>query len=213
MLCADIARWGGALADSVGMAPYFVAQPGAWNRNRPITLCAAVYRSAALLVLLSPFATGQGDPRAVDFDRDVRPILSARCFKCHGPDARRRKAKLRLDTAEGAFAERKNGAAVIVKGEPASSELVRRITHDDVEERMPPADSGLELTEGERRLLIAWIEQGAVWQEHWAFRTPAMPRLPAVQRASWPLGAIDRFTLAALEARKLSPSPEADRPR
>ncbi|MEE2886892.1 MAG: c-type cytochrome domain-containing protein, partial [Planctomycetota bacterium] len=104
----------------------------------------------------------------VQFNRDVRPILSNRCFPCHGPDAKARKANLRLDIREGALAQRKLGAAV-VPGKPGDSLLVQRIRHADAEERMPPATKGERLSDADIDTLVRWIEQGAHWQGHWAF--------------------------------------------
>ena len=169
-------------------------------------------RTAALVLLLSPFAVAQGAAEAVDYDRDIRPVLSARCFKCHGPDAQRRKVGLRLDTEAGMFSPRDDGPPVVVKGDPDRSELIRRVTHADAAERMPPSEDGPPLTERERQLLTEWVGQGAVWREHWAFRAPAAPVVPAVSGAGWPRGAVDRFVLAELESRGMSPSPTADRP-
>ncbi len=149
-------------------------------------------------------------PKAqIDFDRDIQPILADKCFTCHGPDAGNRKAKLRLDRRANAFATRKHGAA-IVPGAPDRSLLVQRILHRDVKKRMPPAKSGKTLDAGERRLLVAWIRQGAPWAEHWSF---VAPRSPAVPTPAFP-GAhneIDAFVYARLAANKLRPSPRADR--
>jgi len=118
-------------------------------------------------------------PAVVDFNFHVKPILSDRCFKCHGPDANTREAGLRLDTHEGALAAltdedgQPTDQFAIVPGDPGASELVRRIHHEDPEERMPPEDSKLELTPTEIAILEKWIEQGAAWKEHWAFTPPA----------------------------------------
>ena len=137
-------------------------------------------------------------------DRDVRPILSENCFECHGPDAAKRKADLRLDT--GAL-----GQAVVVPGQPESSELFQRITHADPEERMPPVDSSRALTSSDIETLRAWISQGAKWESHWAFNPPRQPTTPPAKNSAWPRGAIDRFILAKLERAGLKPSPAADR--
>jgi len=140
----------------------------------------------------------------VRIDRDVRPILSENCFECHGPDAAKRKADLRLDT--GAL-----GQAVVVPGQPESSELFQRITHADPEERMPPVDSSRALTSSDIETLRAWISQGAKWESHWAFNPPRQPTTPPAKNSAWPRGAIDRFILAKLERAGLKPSPAADR--
>ena len=108
----------------------------------------------------------------IDFDRDVRPILSDKCFHCHGPDAEERKGKLRLDTREGALQKRKDGRAAIVPGDPETSELVHRMISKDPDEMMPPPDSNRSLSREEMRILARWIAAGAEWSEHWAFEAP-----------------------------------------
>ena len=140
----------------------------------------------------------------VRFNRDVRPILSENCFECHGPDAAKRKADLRLDA--GAL-----GQALIAAGNPGESELFQRITHADPEERMPPADFGRALTAAEVETLRRWIEQGAHWEKHWAFIAPKRPAVLAAHDSAWQRGTIDQFVLTKLHATGLQPSPEADR--
>ena len=140
----------------------------------------------------------------IDFNRDIRPILSDKCFVCHGPDAPAKKIKLRLDSEAAA-------KAVIVSGQPEQSKLIQRITHQDEAMRMPPADSGRTLTTREKELLTEWIRQGANWQTHWAFIPPVRPSLPGVKNKTWPKNAIDYFVLARLEKGGLQPSPEADK--
>ena len=140
----------------------------------------------------------------VRFNRDVRPILSENCFECHGPDAAKRKADLRLDA--GVL-----GQALIAAGKLGESELFQRITHADPEERMPPADFGRALTAAEVETLRRWIEQGAQWEKHWAFIAPKRPAVLAAHDSDWPRGTIDQFVLAKLHATGLQPSPEADR--
>ncbi len=115
---------------------------------------------------------------AVDFNFHVRPILSDRCFKCHGPDDRARKASLRLDIKEIAFGDLPSGRRAIVAGRPGRSELVRRITSTDPKVMMPTPDSHLALDEVEKAILVRWIEQGAEWKTHWAFIRPVRPRCP-----------------------------------
>ncbi|HWB07753.1 MAG TPA: PSD1 and planctomycete cytochrome C domain-containing protein [Pirellulales bacterium] len=150
---------------------------------------------------------------AIDFNRDIRPILSNNCFKCHGPDAAERKAGLRLDAQEYAFKPSQSGPPAIVPGKPDESEFVRRIFAAD-DEQMPPADSNKRLSDSEKTILREWIAAGAPWQEHWSFVAPRRPSTPAVStdKAAWPRNPIDHFILERLEAEKLSPSPEADRP-
>ena len=148
--------------------------------------------------------------RPVDFARDVQPLLAATCLRCHGPDAGARKGKLRLDSREGAFAAR-DEYQIIVPGKPRQSELYRRLTADDPEERMPPPESGKTLTAEQVALLARWIEQGAAWGDHRWFQPPHRPPLPQVRDRSWPRGAIDQFILATLESAGRTPSPPADR--
>lgn len=147
----------------------------------------------------------------IDFNRQIRPILSANCFACHGPDDKQRKAKLRLDTKEGAFADLRGGGKAIVPGKPEQSELIDRITCDEPERVMPPARSGKRLTPEQIALLRLWVEQGAPWAEHWAFIPPKIPETPKIRDVSWPRNLIDYFILARLEAEGLKPSPEADK--
>ena len=141
---------------------------------------------------------------AVDFNRDIRPILSDACYHCHGPDQARRKADLRLDTEEGA-------RAALEPGKPDDSELFLRVTHRNEKKRMPPPASGRQLDARQVELLRRWIEQGAKWQKHWAFLPPQRPALPPVKNTAWPRNGIDQFILARLEREGLAPSPEADR--
>src|SRR5262245_24186210 len=148
----------------------------------------------------------------VDFQREVRPILSENCFQCHGPDKNTRMAGLRLDTREDAFATRVNGM-VIAPGNPKASLLYQRISHEKDALRMPPAFSKKILTAQQKAVLRRWIEQGAQWKEHWSFQPPLRPALPAVQAKGWTRNPIDAFILARLEAAKLTPAPEADRRR
>ncbi len=147
----------------------------------------------------------------VDFSRDVRPILSSKCFKCHGPNENTREGGFRLDEKESAFGEADSGARPIVPGDLDASELIARISTDDIDLRMPPPDSTKELTEEEIATLLRWVEGGAPWQEHWAFVPPQQSELPAVTTPAWPRNAIDHFILARLSAAGLQPSPAADK--
>src|SRR5436190_8813560 len=147
----------------------------------------------------------------VDFNRDVRPILSDTCFTCHGPDDAKRKSGLRLDFKETAYKPAKSGKTAIVPGDVAHSELIRRITTADEDDRMPPADSGKQLSKEQIEILKKWVAQGAAYRGHWAFEAPVRSELPEVKDKSWPRNEIDRFILAKLEAEGLSPSPRADR--
>lgn len=149
----------------------------------------------------------------VDYNFHIRPILSDKCFKCHGPDAKQRKADLRLDTEEGAFAALKDqpGHFAIVPGELEKSDLWLRITSTDTSQVMPPPSSNLFLTKDEIDLIGKWIKQGAKYKPHWAFIPPEQPELPNVRKKKWPLNEIDYFTLASMEAHGLSPNEEANK--
>ena len=146
---------------------------------------------------------------AIRFNRDIRPILSDKCFSCHGPDANHRKADLRFDSREGALADL-GGYAAVVPGLPDKSELIARIHTSDYDDLMPPPKTGKPLSADEKRLLSDWIAQGAEYEQHWAYLPAKRPALPAVQHRAWPSGAIDRFVLARLEREALPPSPAAD---
>ncbi|OAI54603.1 hypothetical protein AYO44_03415 [Planctomycetaceae bacterium SCGC AG-212-F19] len=149
-------------------------------------------------------------PGTVEFNRDIRPILSDACFTCHGPDKARRKADLRLDTEEGAFADL-GDTKIITPRNLTKSELYQRLVTPNAKKRMPPASTGRKLTEREVQLLARWIEQGAKWEPHWSFIPPKRSAKPQVTQSSWVRNPIDAFILARLEALGLSPSPEAER--
>ncbi|MGH9162490.1 MAG: DUF1549 domain-containing protein, partial [Vicinamibacteraceae bacterium] len=152
-----------------------------------------------------------GLPDTIDFNFHVKPILSDRCFACHGPDARVRKATLRFDRKEIAFATLPSGRTAIVAGKAGKSALVARIMSTDPKVMMPPPDSHLSLSDYERAVLVRWIEQDAEWKPHWSFIPPKKPAVPAVKNAGWPRNDIDRFILHALEARGRVPAKEAPR--
>src|SRR5262245_193408 len=170
----------------------------------------AAFLALACIAERSPGQTASSGSKPVSFMRDIRPILAKSCFSCHGPDEAQRKSGLRLDTRQGAFAEREGGTP-FVAGAPDDSEALRRVTSDDPDERMPPGPDAKRLTAEQVKLLRRWIVEGATWESHWAFEAPIRPRLLEVRDASWPRNAIDRFVLARLEAEGLRPSPEADR--
>lgn len=142
----------------------------------------------------------------VNYNRDIRPILSDKCFYCHGPDDGHREADLRLDEEAAAH------DSAIVAGKPGESELIARILSSDPDEQMPPVDAGKTLSSDEIDLLRRWVEQGGKYEGHWSFIAPTRPELPTVQQSDWARNAIDRFVLARLEAEGLTPSPVADRP-
>jgi hypothetical protein len=153
----------------------------------------------------------QSNGGTIDFDRQIRPILSENCFACHGPDEQQRKAKLRLDTRDGATGNLRGGGHAIVAGKPDESELLARILSTDEAERMPPAKTQKRLTAAQIDLLRQWIAQGAPYAQHWAFVAPMRPALPQPLAAGWARNAVDRFILARLEQEGLRPSAEADR--
>ena len=147
--------------------------------------------------------------QVVDFESQIKPLLSDRCFACHGPDENARKADLQLHTREGAFARLEDGLGVITPGKPYASELYRRITAIDSDDLMPPLESKLSLSREEKELIRRWIAQGAEWQEHWAFASVIQPALPKPARFGWTKNEIDHFTLAKMDSASVSPSPEA----
>ncbi len=181
--------------------------------------CALALSLAVACILPGGWGNAQvdgGRPAAVappDFNRQIRPILSENCFRCHGPDEKERKAKLRLDTRDGALKELRSGGHAIVPGHANKSALIERILAADPAERMPPPKTNKRLTAQQIDLLKRWIDQGAKWSEHWAFVPPSRPALPAVKDKTWPRNAIDLFILARLEKEGLRPSREADRVR
>ena len=174
--------------------------------------------------------------KAPDFSRDVRPILSQHCFKCHGPDDKSRKGGLRLDLRESALKEAKSGGIALVPGKPAESELVSRIFTHDEDELMPPSSAKRPLTDAQKDTLRRWVAAGAEYQEHWAFQRPVRPGVPARSELNaaledwkkrepqtapalsdeasalleWPRNAIDSFVLRRLLEAHLAPSPSAD---
>ena len=154
---------------------------------------------------------GAWQASAVDFNRDIRPILSDKCWVCHGPDAPSKKLRLRLDSEAAALADLGRGLKAIVPHHPEQSELIRRINAKDEAEQMPPAYSGRKLNDREKALLGEWIRQGAKWQQHWAFLAPVRPPLPDLGDRTWARNAIDYFVLERLKREGLRPSPEADR--
>ncbi|MEX2303441.1 MAG: DUF1549 domain-containing protein [Bryobacterales bacterium] len=150
---------------------------------------------------------------SVDFDGEVRPILSDSCFTCHGPDDNQRQGNLRLDTRDGFFADR-GGYQVVVPGDAANSRLYQRIGHEQEIARMPPPGSERTLTPQQVETMRKWIDQGAAWENHWAYQPPQHPELPtvtAVDGKSWPRQGLDNFVLARLQKEDLQPSQETDK--
>jgi len=161
-----------------------------------------VQSSAVLFAALLPVVAA-----TADYGRDILPILSDKCYHCHGPDEKARKAKLRLDVKESAL---RTKDAIIVPGKSRESELVNRITTTNLDDKMPPPESNRALTPKEVRLLTQWIDEGAKWGAHWAFVPPVRPEVPKVQGPKSKVQSpIDTFILARLEKEKLSPAPEA----
>lgn len=161
-----------------------------------------------LTLVLQRDAAGQqasGKPSKVDFNRDIRPILSNHCFQCHGADEESRAADLRLDIRDSAV---EHGAINV--STPDKSSLLARIVAVDPEERMPPAETNKPLTEQQISLLRQWVAEGAEYQDHWAFRRVERPNVPAIENDSWSRNEIDRFILQRLQQSGLQPSPAAD---
>ena len=148
----------------------------------------------------------------IDFNRDIRPILSGNCFKCHGPDENKREAELRLDTKKGAFADLGGGYYPIVPGKPDESEIVWRIFNEDEDDLMPPIDSGNTLTASEKDLIRRWIEEGGVYAGHWSYQKPVRPAVPEIDEEGFTLhNLIDHFVAKRLISENLKQAPEAGR--
>ncbi len=171
----------------------------------PTTLTPLI-RCCAAVALVASIGNSHADAQSIDFNRDIRPILSENCFYCHGQDGNKRQAELRLDDRDAAVK-----AGAIAPGDLAKSTLIERILSDDADQVMPPPKSNRRLSAEQKKLLEQWIKDGAAYEPHWAFVAPKRPAEPMVQQTQWVRNAIDRFVLAKLESEKLSPSPEADR--
>ena len=168
------------------------------------------FRVHVLLTCILACSNGAIAAEPVQFNRDVRPILSETCFACHGADKNNLKGRRRLDSFEGATAER-NDIRAIVPGDPDNSDLWVRVISGDEEELMPPRDSHKSLSAAQKETLKRWIAEGAHYQPHWAYVAPSRPAPPVVTAVNWARNDIDRFVLANLEKKKLVPAPEADR--
>ncbi len=171
-------------------------------------LAVVVAASPGYLAAENPASTTAASK--VDFNRDIRPILSDACFQCHGPDGAQRKAELRLDDEKDVLRDR-DGHRVIVAGDLANSTLIERIFSTDANERMPPPDSGKSLTPKQAELIRQWVAQGAKWQPHWSLIPPVRPATPTVSRADWVRNPIDAHILARLEREGLAPTAAADK--
>ncbi|MFN0053471.1 MAG: PSD1 and planctomycete cytochrome C domain-containing protein [Planctomycetales bacterium] len=166
--------------------------------------------SLVIVGLIAP-ATARAEGRRIDYSRDIRPILSDLCYKCHGPDEKERKGGLRLDTQDGALATLETGFVAIVPGQSDQSELLKRIVSTDPTEQMPPPSLGKKLTAPQIELIRRWIDEGATMRGHWAFTPPVRGQPPTVAHAEKVRNPIDQFILARLEQERLEPALEADR--
>ncbi|MFN3651552.1 MAG: PSD1 and planctomycete cytochrome C domain-containing protein [Armatimonadota bacterium] len=169
-----------------------------------------IYPLAVFALVALSAAVGLARTDGPDFSREVRPILAAHCFKCHGPDDQQRMGGLRLDTREGALKPAATGRRAVVPGKPEQSELIRRISLTEGG-MMPPAHAKIPLSTQQKQTLRQWVAAGAPYAQHWAFVAPKPAPVPPVKDAKWPRNPIDNFVLARLEAAGLKPSPEADR--
>ncbi len=168
-------------------------------------------RCVCLMVLAGSVSASAAEPNAaLDFSRDVLPILSNHCWNCHGPDEKSREAGLRLDRRDTAIAKSVNGTTAIVPGDVTKSELIVRIDAHD-ESQMPPKEFGKPLSDKQRATLKRWVADGAPFAQHWAFIPPQRPALPEVKRPDWVRNELDRFVLHKLESTGIAPSLEADR--
>ena len=168
-------------------------------------------RFAVLSVAFLMFTgTLDADEGEVDFNSQIRPLLSNNCLTCHGPDEEERVGGLRLDIEAGSRHDL-GGYAAIVPGDSAASEMIQRLVTNDEELRMPPAGKGRRLNPSEVELVRRWIDQGGNYATHWSYTKPQRPALPSVRQTDWPRNAIDHFILAQLESRGLQPASEADR--
>ena len=188
--------------------PALPGTSGGSNVRRKIQLITFVVFICFACPYFFPAASSADNSKSqIDFDREVRPILSDNCFACHGPDENQRKAKLRFDTKDGAFAK----PGVIMPGDASKSKLYQRVSSKDQDMVMPPPASEHKLTEKQIETIRRWIDEGARWDEHWAFIPPKRPEIPKVANAAWVRNPIDSFILARLEKEGLKPQPEADK--
>ena len=192
----------GATAGAIGSGVLGQLSEGNWLVLERVCLIALLIGSLAV--------PGSAWGAEVNFNRDIRPLLSDRCFRCHGPDEKERQGELRLDQREAAVSSREGGAA-IVPGKARESLIWQRVTSTDPELKMPPPESGKQLSDAEIELIRRWIDEGASWTEHWSFAPPVRTQPPSVRQAQWVFNPIDAFILARVEQAGLVPAPEADR--
>jgi hypothetical protein len=185
----------------------------------------ALWLTSGSLFCLGAFASSSGITKAhkppakkqaplvdtIEFNRDIRPILSNKCLACHGQDPKAVRAGLRLNASDSAYGKLDDGKHAIVPGHPEQSEMIARITSKDPDVMMPPPGSNKVLTDEDRATLRQWIKEGAVYKEHWAFLEPTRYTPPAVKDKRWVRNPIDNFVLAELERRGMHPAPEADK--
>jgi mono/diheme cytochrome c family protein len=180
-------------------------------RSRLVFGLALSLVQAGLWLLAPGFLPLAAADDRIDYNRQIRRLLSENCYRCHGPDAQQRQAGLRLDLQESAFGVLESGATAIVAGDAAASALIARITSDDPEQRMPPPESGKTLSAEQIELVRRWIDQGAEFKQHWSFIAPVRPEPPAVAHEAAVANPIDRFVISRLEREGQEPSPAADR--
>lgn len=190
---------------------------GRWQMKKQLLLLTMLLSIVALLVVScfqkNNTLKNKSSDELVSYNFNIRPILSDKCYACHGPDAKKREAGLRLDMAESAYAKLKDGKGVaIFPGKPEQSELYKRITSVDPQYQMPTPESHLGLlNETEISLVRRWIEQGAKYEKHWAFTAPVLPKIPEIDKKDWPKNEIDFFVLEKMESQRLAPNEVADK--
>ncbi len=173
-------------------------------------LFAVLIFASVAWTLSRPVVAADAPTKPVDFNREIRPILSDTCFTCHGPDEKHRMANMRLDETAGLFVDR-GGYKIITPGSAAQSKLYQKISSTNPAVRMPPVYSGRTLTPKQIEVIKQWIDQGAKWETQWSFVAPKRPPVPEVKDKTWVHNPIDNFVLARLETEGLKPSPEADK--
>lgn len=191
---------------------------GFFKTGSSMTMRITAWFVMAMIRSLSLVAPGFADERGksseiIDFNLEIRPILSKHCFRCHGFDEKARKAGLRLDRVEGALGFNDSGSRAVVPKLPDESELLHRVTSSEPGVKMPPDEAGIRLSETQILLLRRWIESGASYAPHWAFEKPATRVPPDTKWHGWAKNIIDRFVSSRLETEQLQPSAEADAAR
>jgi hypothetical protein len=198
-----------------GLAPHGVSNEHtggqAASATRQFHVAVIFALAIALGSAMAPSPASAAGPKRINYSRDIRPILSNTCYKCHGPDENQRKAGLRLDTKQGAYAKLESGDVAVVPGASAKSAVWQRLTAKDPDVRMPPADSGKTIAPEQIELIKRWIDEGAEFHGHWSLLPPQHAAAPPVQHPELARNPIDRFILARLDEEGLSPSPQADK--